>query len=256
MILRVWSHRHLLFSLVRRQYHLRYRQSFAGLAWALVPPLATLGAATLVFHNVMEVRTPGPYAIFAMSGLAPWTFFANSLIIGVPSVVNAQVMVTRLAFPRAILPLSTVGIALLDLTIAGLLFVLFSFSLGEGLPVTAAWVPLLVLVEIALIVGLLLLTSALNAFARDIGLAVPLLVQLWFFLTPVVYPLTEVPDALRWWYRANPMTGVVESFHRVLAYGQAPDYGLLITAIVGAAGVLLVGAWYFSATESRFADVV
>lgn len=256
MFRRVWSHRHLLFSLIRRQYHLRYRQSFAGLAWAVVPPLATLAAATLVFHNVIGVETPGPYAIFAMSGLAPWTFFANSLIIGVPSVVNAQVMVTRLAFPRAILPLSTVGIALLDLAIASALFVVFAFALGGGLPATAIWVPLLVLIEIAFIVGVLLLTSALDAFARDVGLAVPLLVQVWFFLTPVVYPLTQVPENLRGWYLANPMTGVVESFHRVLVQGLAPDFGLLLTAVFGAAGVLLVGSWYFAATENRFADVV
>jgi lipopolysaccharide transport system permease protein len=253
---RIWSYRHLLFSLVRRQYHLRYRQSFAGIAWALVPPLATLGAATLVFHNVIGVETRAPYAVFALSGLAPWTFFANSLIIGVPSVVNSQVMISRLAFPRAILPLSTIGIALLDLAIAGTVFVGFAYTLGDGLPATALWFPLLVLVEIALILGVVLLASALNAFARDIGLAVPLVVQLWFFLTPVVYPLTEVPESLRGWYQANPMTGLVESFRRILVDGQPPDFGLLLTAVFGAVGVLLVGSLYFAAMESRFADVV
>jgi lipopolysaccharide transport system permease protein len=253
---RIWSHRPLLFSLVRRQYHLRYRQSFAGLAWALVPPLATLGAATLLFHEVMGVNTRGPYAIFALSALAPWTFFANSLILGVPSVVNASVMVTRLAFPRAILPLSTVGISLLDLAISGLTFVGFAYVIGEGLPLTALWFPLLVVIEIGLIVGVLLLASALNVFARDVGLAVPFVVQVWFFLTPVVYPLESVPAALRGWYLANPMTGVVESFRRVLVYGQPPDFGLLLTAIVGAAGILLVGYWYFRTTERHFADVI
>jgi lipopolysaccharide transport system permease protein len=253
VVRRIWPHRHLLFSLVRRQYHLRYRQSFAGVAWALVPPLATLGAATLVFHKVIGVNTRGSYALFALSALAPWTFFANSLILGVPSVVNAHMMVTRLPFPRAILPLSTIGTALLDLAIAGLIFVIFAFMVGEGLHASAVWIPLLVLIEILFIAGVVLLASALNVFARDVGLAVPLLVQLWFFLTPVVYPL---PSALRGWYLANPMTGIVESFRRVLAYGQPPDFGLLLTAILGAAGVLLVGAWYFRTTESRFADVI
>lgn len=256
MFRRIWSYRHLLASLVRRQYRLRYRQSFAGLAWALVPPLATLGAAMLVFHNVIGVRTEEPYALFALAALAPWTFFANSLIIGVPSVVNAQVMVTRLSFPRAIVPLSTIGIALLDLAISGLVFVVFSYAVGDGLPATALLFPLLVLLEIALIIGVVLLASALNAFARDIGLAVPLIVQLWFFLTPVVYPLTEVPSSLKGFYLANPMTGIVESARRLLVDGQLPDFTLLVTAGLGAAGVLLIGSWYFAATESRFADVV
>lgn len=255
MLRRIWSHRHLLFSLIRQQYHLRYRQSFAGLGWALVPPLATLAAATLVFHEVIGVKTPPgvPYALFALSALAPWTFFANSLILGVPSVMNAHMMVTRLAFPRAILPLSTVGTSLLDLGISGMIFVVFAYMVGDGLPTTAVWFALLVLIEVVLIVGVLLLASALNVFARDVGLAVPLVVQIWFFLTPVVYPL---PTKLRGWYLANPMTGVVESFRRVLVYGQPPDFGLLITAIAGAAGVFVIGSWYFRATESRFADVI
>lgn len=256
MLQRIWSHRHLLFSLIRRQYDLRYRQSFAGLAWAIVPPLATLGAATLVFHEVIGVNTKAPYALFAMSALAPWTFFANSVILGVPSVVNASLLVRRLAFPRAILPLSTVGISLLDLAIAGLTFVVFAMLLGESLPITAVWVPLLVLIEIVLIVGILLLASALNVFARDVGLAVPLVVQVWFFLTPVVYPLGRVPPALRDWYLVNPMTGVVESFRRVLLEGRPPDLELLLVTVMGSAAALLVGAWYFRATENRFADVV
>lgn len=256
MLRRIWSHRHLLLSLIRRQYHLRYRQSFAGVAWALVPPLATLGAATLVFQKVIGVETGRPYVLFALSALAPWTFFANSLILGVPSVLNAHMLVTRLPFPRAILPLSTVGISLLDMAIASLTFVVFAYALGHGVPATAVWFPLLILIEIFLIVGILLLASALNIFARDIGLAVPLIVQIWFFMTPVVYPLEQVPPTLRGWYLANPMTGLIESFRRVLVDGQAPEVGLLLTGVVGAAGVFLIGSWYFRATENRFADVI
>jgi lipopolysaccharide transport system permease protein len=256
MLRRVWSYRALLFSLIRRQYHLRYRQSFAGVAWALVPPLATLAAAKLVFDGVLGVNTDVPYVLFALSGLAPWTFFANSMILGVPSVVNGWLLVSRLPFPRAILPLSNVGISLLDLAIAGSTFVVFAYVLGAGIPGTVLWVPLLVLVEIVLIVGVLLLASALNVFARDVGLAVPLFVQVWFFLTPVVYPIDNVPEGLRGLYMANPMTGVVESFRRVLVLGQSPDFELLLTAVLGAVAVFLVGYWYFGATESRFADVI
>jgi lipopolysaccharide transport system permease protein len=253
---RLWSYRHLLFALIRRQYDLRYRQSFAGLTWALIPPLATLGTATLVFHEVIGIRTQGSYAVFALSGLAAWTLLANSLILGVPSIVNAQAMVTRLAFARAIIPLSTVGISLIDLALSGLTFVVFAFAVGDGVPGTAIWFPLILLIEIILIVGVVLLASALDVFARDVGLAVPLLVQVWFFMTPVVYPLETVPTALRGWYLANPMTGVIESFHRILVYGKPPDFDLLLIAVFGAVGVFLLGFWYFFSTESRFADVV
>jgi lipopolysaccharide transport system permease protein len=215
-----------------------------------------LATASLVFHEVMGVETPGSYAVFALSGLTAWTFFANSLILGVPSVVNAQIMVTRLAFPRAIIPLSSVGISLIDLVLSGLIFVVFAFLVGDGVPGTAIWFPLLLLIEIILIVGVLLFASALDVFARDVGLALPLLVQVWFFMTPVVSPLETVPAPLRGWYLANPMTGVIESAHRVLVYGQAPDFGLLLTAIVGSLAVFVLGVWYFFATESRFADVI
>jgi lipopolysaccharide transport system permease protein len=250
---RIWVHRHLLFSLVKRQFHLRYRQSLAGFAWALVPPLATLAAATLIFHEVIGVDTKGPYALFALSALAPWTFFANSLILGVPSIMNSHMMVTRLSFPRAIIPLSTVGISLLDLGVAGLTFVAFSYAVGEGLPVTALWFPFLVFIEIVLIVGVLFLASALNVFARDVGLAVPLVVQVWFFLTPVVYPLDNAPAALR---IANPMTGLVESFRQVLVYGHTPDFGLLFPAVLGATAFLVIGFSYFRAVEANLADVI
>jgi lipopolysaccharide transport system permease protein len=162
-------------------------------------------------------------------------------------------MVTRLSFPRAIIPLSTVGISLLDLTVAGLTFVVFAYTIGSGLQVTALWFPLLVLIEIVLIVGVLLLASALNVFARDVGLAVPLVVQVWFFLTPVVYPLDKAPGALR---VANPMTGLVESFRQVLVYGEPPEFGLLLPAVLGATVIFVLGFSYFRATERNLADVI
>lgn len=239
------------------QFQLRFRQSFAGLLWAVVPPLATLGVAALVFHSVVHVDTgKTSYAVFAMAALTPWTFFANSLMFGVPSVVGNMHLVVRLPFPRAALPLSMIGASLIDLGISAAIFVVFAYTMGNGLGLAALWFPVLVLIELALVVGIVLLASALNVFARDVRLAIPVLVQLWLFLTPVMYSLATVPGRLRFWYVANPMTGVVESFRRILVTDRSPDASVLVPAIVGAAVVLVAGTWYFSASERRFADVI
>jgi lipopolysaccharide transport system permease protein len=253
----VWRRRQLVMTLIRRQYQLRYRQSFAGFAWALIPPLAALGVATVVFHRVAGVDTgQTPYILFTMAALVPWSFFASSLTFGVPSIVGASAMVTRLAFPRAVLPLSMIGMAFLDLAISVALFLVVAFVVGSGLPLTALWFPVLLAIEIVFVVGMVLLGSALNVFARDVRLAVPLLVQFWLFITPVMYPLSSVPEGLRPLYLVNPMTGLVESFRQVLTLGSAPDPSLLAPAMIGAVAALLLGVWYFAGTERRFADVI
>lgn len=257
MLRRLWSHRDLLVSLVVRQYQLRYRQSAAGVAWAIIAPVATLGVAGVVFHRVAGVDTGRtPYAVFTMSGLVLWTFVASSLTTGIPSVINALPTVTRFPFPRAALPLSAVGLSLLDLLVSVALFVIVVVAYGVGLFWSVLWLPLLVLIEVVLVGGLVLLLSAMNMFARDIRLGIPLLVQAWLFLTPVMYPLSSVPHDLRPLYMANPMTGLIENAHRVLAYGQPPDFGLLLPSVVGSLVFVLWGWWYFTATESRFADVI
>lgn len=257
MLRRLWAYRDLLTSLIRRNFQLRYRQSFAGVAWAVIPTLATLAAGTLVFNKVAGVDTPGePYAVSTLSALIPWTFFATSMTFGVPSVVAEKTLVSRLAFPRAVLPLSLVGVAAIDLVISGAIFAVVVLVTREGLPITALWFPVLIVIEIVLAAGVALLGSALNVFSRDVKMAVPLFVQLWLFLTPVMYPLSEVPDQYRGFFLANPMTYLVETFRRVLVEGANPDPNLLLPAVAGAVIVFTFGSWYFSATEPRFADAI
>lgn len=257
MLKRLWAYRDLLVTLTRVQFRLRYRQSFMGLAWAALPPLATLGAGFLVFHRVADVQGNGSaYAVATMAALIPWTFFAHSLTLGVPAVVQAQPVVTRLPFSRAVLPLSMVGTSLMDLTVACAIFIAFTFAAGNGIPLTALWFPVLLAIEVALIAGIALLGSAVNAFARDIRLMVPIAVQLWLLVTPVMYPLSAVPKDLRSLYLLNPMTGIVESFRAVLVQGRGPELELVLPALVGATIALVVGWWYFGTTEGRFADVI
>ena len=259
MLRRTWSHRSLLTSLIRRQFQLRYRQSVAGVFWAAVPPLVTVFASTLVFNKVAGLTSglPGiPYPLFVFAAITPWTFFAGSVTFGVPSVASSQPMVSRLAFPRGVLPLSMVGLSLVDFAIASATFVVYLYATGNTLPATVMWVPALLAIEIVFAGGIVLFASALNMFARDVKLALPFVMQLWLFLTPVTYPLDQVPERLRPLYLANPMTGIVESFRDVLIVGRAPDLELLTPSLIGAAVAVVLGLWYFGATERRFADVI
>jgi len=257
MIRRLWIQRALLLTLIRRQYQLRYRQSFVGFVWALLPALGTVGVGAVLFDRVIGVDTGRtPYGVFALAALVPWTFFANSISMGVPSVISASSMVTRLAFPRAVLPLAAVGLSVIDFGVVGVAFVGVALLTGEGLPLTAFWAPLLLLIELPLVCGVVLLGSALNVFARDIKLGVPLLVQFWLILTPVMYPLNSVPAGIKSWYMANPMTGLVESFRMVLVRGEPPTIELLLPAAIGAVVMTFIGLWYFSVIEPRFADAI
>lgn len=257
MLRRVWSHRHLLVALTHRQYQLRYRQSLVGVSWALVAPLATLAAATFVFGGVAKVDTGDvPYPLFALSAIVPWSFFASSINFGVQSVSQAQALITRFPFPRIVLPLSLIGSAFIDLAVSVVVFLGYLIVTGAGLPLTASWFPVLLGIETAFAIGVVTLASGLNVFARDVKLLVPLGLQLWLLLTPVMYPLSAVPDSARGLYLLNPMTGLVESFRRILVYGDPPTVTLLAPSLAGAAVLLIVGIWYFGAVEGRFADVV
>jgi ABC-type polysaccharide/polyol phosphate export permease len=165
-------------------------------------------------------------------------------------------MVTRLAFPRAAIPLSIVGIGLIDLGITTVMFLVFAIVSGQGLPITALLAPILLVIEVLFAAGVILFGSALNVFARDIRLAIPLIVQLWLYLTPVMYPLDTVSEELRPLFLLNPMTGLIESFRAVLIEGVVPDPVILLPSIIGTVVALVVGTWYFASTEPRFADVI
>lgn len=258
MLKRLWIYRDLIASMTRRQYQLRYRQSAVGFGWALIPPLLTLGMATLVFGGIADIKLPRgvPYPIFAFAALVPWTFFASASSTTASSITGSPGIVTRLAFPRAVLPLSMIGTAFFDFAIAAVAYVVFALATGYGIPPTAAWAPLLLVILIVITIGVGLIMAALNTFARDIRLFVPLLMQLWLFLTPVMYPLDAVPPELQWIYKLNPMTGIIVAFRDILVTGITPDLTLLAWSIGGAVVTFVIGVWYFANTEHRFADVI
>jgi homopolymeric O-antigen transport system permease protein len=244
-------------AMARVQFQLRFRQSFVGVLWAVLPPLLTLGVAAVVFGGVAKVGTgKAPYLVTTMAALAPWTFFSNCLMLGVPSLSSSVPLIQRVPFPRASVPLGMVGASLIDLAVSFGIFLIVAFWFGVGLPLTALWLPLLLLIEVVFVSGSILLASALNVFARDIRLAVPLVTQSLLLITPVMYPLSAVPHRLRPYYLANPMTGLVETFRQVLVYGDAPQLRLLLPSVIGAVVLLVCGLLYFSAKERLFADVI
>lgn len=247
----------LLRTLSLHRIKVRYKQSALGLAWALLQPLSLMLIYTLVFSIIARVPTTGaPYALFAYAALLPWTYFSTALTNATNGLVSHAHLVTKVYFPREILPLSYVIAALFDLLMAS--SILFALMLYYRVPLTwnALWAVPVILVLTTFLVATSLLLSATQVRFRDIGMAMPLLLQLWMFATPVVYPLEQVPQRFRPLYVLNPMVGVVEGFRRSVILGEAPDLRLLaLSAAVSL--VLLPAAYiYFKRVEATVADVI
>ena len=253
----LYQYRDLLWLWTAREIRVRYKQSLLGVAWAIVQPLTLTVVFTLVFSQVVRIDTGGiPYPLFAFSALVPWTFFATSLSFGISSLVNNLNLVTKIYFPREVLPLASVGAALLDFAVAFFIFggMLAVYRIWPG-PL-ALWVVALLLIQTILTIGIVLTGSALIVFFRDVRFLVPLLTQLWMYATPIIYPVDLVPERLRPYYFINPMAGIIDSYRRVLVIGQAPRMPALLTAAAVSCLVCLIGYVLFKRLEPLFADLI
>lgn len=251
------EYKDLLYTLSAHRISVRYRQTALGVLWAVLQPLLMMLIFTGVFSVLVRMPSDGlPYALFAYTALLPWNFFATALTNGTSSLVSHTQLITRVYFPREILPLTYVIAAAFDFAIGCL--VLIGLMAWYDVSITPhAWqlVPI-VLVLAGWAFALAMIFSAAQVRWRDVGMAVPLLVQLWMFASPVIYPLSAVPAAWRSWYLLNPMAGIIASFRDVLLHGRLLDaapltYSAVITAIV------LVGSYLvFKRAEATMADVV
>jgi lipopolysaccharide transport system permease protein len=253
----VWMYRELLYFFVWRDLKVRYKQTAIGVAWVVLQPLMSMGVFTVFFGRLAKLPSDGlPYPVFYFAALAPWTYFATALTTATNVVVENQRVITKVYFPRLILPLSSVLSGLVDFSIA--FVVLVAMVLGYGLRpgVNALWLPFLVLLALATALGVGLWLSALNALYRDVKYVTPFLVQFWMLASPVAYPTSLVPAKWQWLYGLNPMAGVIEGFRWALTgHGQAP--GPLLLASAGAVLVILVGgALFFQRMEGTIADLV
>ncbi len=251
------AYRELLGILAWRDVKVRYKQTAFGAAWAVLQPVLTMVVFTMVFGRFAKIPSDGaPYALFALAGLVPWTFFANGLVLGGNSLVNDASLVTKVYFPRAFIPLATVLAGLVDLAIAFALLVAVALAYGTVPPSRIVFVPLLMLLAIVSVLGPTLLLSALNVRYRDVRYVVPFLVQLWLFSTPVAYSTTLLDSPWRQLIAINPMTGVVQGF-RWAVLGTDVQIGWMVTgSAVSAISIFALGLLYFGAVERSFADHV
>lgn len=256
-IVRLHEYGDLLWTLSAHRINVRYKQSLLGLAWAVVQPLALMLIYTLVFSRIAQVSSGSiPYPIFAYSALLPWTFFATALTNATNGLVSHAHLVTKVYFPREILPISYVVAALFDLLVAS--SVMAALMVWYHVPVTmqVLWLLPIVAVAATFVTAVSLVFSATQVRFRDIGMAMPLLMQLWMFASPVVYPLDQVPARFRSLYDLNPMVGIIENFRRVSVLGAAPDTHLLSFATLTSLVLLPLAYAYFKKVEATVADVI
>ncbi len=252
-----WGHRGVFRSLALREVAVRYRQAWLGAGWALVQPLALMAVATLVFHRFLGVGGRGPsYALFAYTGLFAWTFFHTAVSAAVPTFVQNASLVRKIWFPREALVVGAIAAAALDLAAGAVLWVVLVAASGGH--VVAALVSLLPAVG-ALVVaatGPALLGAAVNVYYRDVKHALPLLLQVVFFATPIVYPLDVVPAPWRDVLAFNPLTGVVEGLRAAALDGRGPAAAVWIPGAATSLAFLLLAYAVFVRAGRRFADAV
>jgi homopolymeric O-antigen transport system permease protein len=254
----LYRYRGLLMTWTMREVRIRYSQSLLGVAWAVLQPLSLMLIYTMVF--VLFVRMPSdnsPYPLFSYIALLPWMFFASSLTFGTASITNNMNLVTKIYFPREILPIASIGASLVDFFVASGLFVtmLAYYAPPQGMA-ALLWLPVLLCGQIALTTGVVLLASAVNVFYRDVRFVIPLVTQLWLYATPVIYPVSLVPEPFRKVYMLNPMAGIIDSYREVLLHGRSPNLEYLAFSVVISTGVLFSGYRLFKRAEMTFADVI
>ncbi len=253
----IWQYRELLYFLVWRDVIVRYKQTAIGAAWAILQPLITMVIFTLIFSGLAKIPSDGiPYPIFTFTALLPWTYFSQALARSAISVVGSQNLVTKIYFPRLLIPLSA--------SIAPAVDLFFSFLILLGMMFWYHITPTRGLLALPLFLGLAVLTalavglwsSALNVKYRDVGHTIPFLIQVWMYASPVAYPVSLVPEKWRLLYSLNPMAGVIEGFRWALLGKESPDFMVMAVSSTVVVVLLFGGIVYFKKMEQSFADII
>lgn len=255
----VWAYRGLLFLLIWAEIKVRYKQTVIGAAWAILQPFLAMVVFSVIFGNLLRVPTDGiPYPVFSYCALVPWTYFTHALNKSTFSLVAYGHLLTKVYVPRLVIPLATVLAGFIDFAVS--FVILLGMMVYFGMPPTLSILvlPFFILLTVATALGVGLWLAAMNVQYRDIMNALPFLTQLWFFLTPVAYASSIIPEGWRLVYRLNPMTGVIEGFRWALLGDaqRAPDPVLLSVSVLAVGAVLIGGLYFFRRREDTFADVV
>jgi lipopolysaccharide transport system permease protein len=252
----LWAYRELLYFLVWRDVKVRYKQTLLGAAWAIIQPLFTVLIFSLFFGKLAGIPSDNiPYPLFAYAALLPWTFFSNAVTNSSNSLVGSSNLIAKVYFPRMIIPGATVGAGLVDFAVAFVILLVLMAYYG----ITITWgimlLPVLTLLTVLLALGIGMWMSALNVKYRDIRHALPFLIQIWMFATPIIYPASMVPGRWKWILAMNPLTGIIEAF-RASLFGKALDWSLLIVSSVTILILLVWSAYAFTRMEREFADII
>lgn len=261
MLRALMRYRHFVWSSIRNELVSRFARSKLGGLWMIVNPLAQVAIYALILSNILAAKLPGidnryAYAIYLMAGLLVWTLFSEVVGRCLTVFIEQGNLMKKMNFPRIALPAIVAGSSLLNnlLLLAAMLgiFVL----LGHRFSAAMIWLLPLTAIVIAFAVGVGLTLGVVNVFVRDVGQAVPIVLQIWFWLTPIVYPVSIIPEAYRPWFRLNPVYPLVDAYHRVLVYGQAPDLASVVQIAGFALGLLLVALFVFRRAAEEMVDVL
>ena len=252
----LWTYRELLYFLVWRDIKVRYKQTALGAGWAILQPMLTMGVFAVFLGRLAKVPSDGlPYPLFAFAGLIPWTYFATAVSSGSASIVASQQLISKVYFPRLLIPLASAVTPLVDaaIALATLVPLLIWFHVVPG--PALVWVPAFAVLAVATAFATALWLATLTVEFRDVRYLVPFVVQFWMFATPVAYPASLVPARWRLLYGLNPMTGVVEGFRWTLVGGPPPGPLAAVSALVVAV-LLAAGLGFFRRSEGTFADII
>jgi homopolymeric O-antigen transport system permease protein len=252
----IWAYRELLFFLTWRDVKVRYKQTALGAAWAILQPLFMMVIFTIFFGRLAGVGSSGiPYPLFALAGLVPWTFFSNAITASGNSLVGSAHLITKVYFPRLIVPAAAMLAGLVDFLLAFVLLCLLMLYYRVALTVQVLFLPVLVLMTALFSLGVGTWMSALNVKYRDVRFALPFVIQLWLFVSSVILPSSSIPPKWRWLLNLNPMSGIIEGYRSAL-FGLPFDWPALAIAAVLTLLVLLYAIYAFSRVERSFADII
>lgn len=252
----IWQHRELLYFLVWRDLKARYKQTILGILWVILQPLMMTLVFTIFLGKLVQVQTgTTPYPLFLYAGLLPWIFFANAVSSGSYSILASSQMITKVYLPRLIIPAAAVSVRLSDFLVASLVLIALMLYYGVHLGWQIVLLPILILEVTLLALALSALLSALNVKYRDTGTALPVMLQVWMFASPIVYPRSLVPARWEWAYQINPLTGMIEGFRSAFLGLPINRQGLALSWVVTIV-LLVISMFVFRRLEDDFADIV
>lgn len=254
---KIYQYRELLWNLTAREIKARYKQSILGYFWVLLNPFFQMVVMALIFSVVMKIPSQGiPYPVFLYVGLLPWNLLSKSLESATNSLVNNAALIKQIALPRELFVISTILAKLVDFFLATTVLILFMVYYQTGISTNLLWCIVILLIQMIFTLGLGLLLAALNLFYRDIQYLLGLILVLWMYLTPVIYPLDIVPENYQFIFKLNPMAIIINAYRQAVFGQTAVDYASLGWTALAAIGILLISYRIFKKLEGLFADVV